>query len=181
MYSDSYISSELFVVQEYFGYVAGTAAEILDRYSLRHRPDLPGIDIDNYKTTLPMGKGLSSSAAVCVLVAKCFSSLYALGLSMNECMEVAYRGEMRTPSKCGRMDQCVAMGPQRVGCMRFDTQDCHLRLLNCTKPLHFVVADLNRGKNTVAILKALSACFPVPSDAVSVSECVCCSCVMCLD
>jgi mevalonate kinase len=32
-----------------------------------------GIYIKNHLNTLPMGKGLSSSAAVCVLVAKCFN------------------------------------------------------------------------------------------------------------
>jgi galactokinase len=34
-----------------------------------------GIHIVNYKNDLPMGKGLSSSAAVCVLVAKCFDEV----------------------------------------------------------------------------------------------------------
>ena len=34
-----------------------------------------GIHIVNYRNDLPMGKGLSSSAAVCVLVAKCFNEV----------------------------------------------------------------------------------------------------------
>lgn len=34
-----------------------------------------GIHVVNYKNDLPMGKGLSSSAAVCVLVAKCFDEV----------------------------------------------------------------------------------------------------------
>lgn len=33
--------------------------------------EIGGIVIDNYETTLPMSKGLSSSAAVCVLVSSC--------------------------------------------------------------------------------------------------------------
>ena len=115
-----------------------------------------------------MGKGLSSSAAVCVLVVQCFSTVFGLDISLNECMELAYHGEMRTASKCGRMDQCVAMGPARIGYMEFDRTDCHLQLLNCTKPLHFVVADLNRGKCTVEILRTLSACFPFPLNETAV-------------
>mmetsp|Transcript_17312 Transcript_17312/g.29285 ORF Transcript_17312/g.29285 Transcript_17312/m.29285 type:complete len:185 (-) Transcript_17312:979-1533(-) len=62
-------------------------------------PELPsswkegvrGICIDNYRTTLPMQKGLSSSAAVCVLVATAFNKFYQLGLSQNDVMELAYQ------------------------------------------------------------------------------------------
>ena len=43
----------------------GTSSSIADH----------GIYIINYRHTLPMGKGLSSSAAVCVLVAKCFDEV----------------------------------------------------------------------------------------------------------
>ena len=32
-----------------------------------------GININNYRTTLPVKKGLSSSAAICVLVARAFN------------------------------------------------------------------------------------------------------------
>lgn len=156
-------------IQGFFCYVAGTAAALLKRYPVCGLSQ-PGIDINNYKTTLPMGKGLSSSAAVCVLVVQCFSVVFGLDISVNECMELAYRGEMLTASKCGRMDQCVAMGPARIGCMEFDRTDCHLQLLSCKTPLYFVVADLNRGKCTVEILRSLSACFPFPLDETAVRD-----------
>lgn len=58
-----------------------------------------GIEIENYKTTLPMGKGLSSSAAVAVTVAKAFNTLFDLHLSMEDIMELAYLGEMLTASR----------------------------------------------------------------------------------
>ena len=46
----------------FWSYVAGTA------YRLMVAHEIPqGVEIDNYRTTLPMGKGLSSSAAICVL------------------------------------------------------------------------------------------------------------------
>lgn len=86
----SYSIVDLFA-QDFFGYVAGTAAEVIERYSLQNRPELPGIDINNYKTSLPMGKGLSSSAAVCVLAVHCFEALYGLDIGLAECMDLAYR------------------------------------------------------------------------------------------
>lgn len=64
-----------------------------------------GLTIDNYRTTLPVKKGLSSSAAVCVLVARAFSRAYDLACTTRDEMEIAYHGERTTPSRCGRMDQ----------------------------------------------------------------------------
>ena len=43
-----------------------------------------GLAIDNYRTTLPVKKGLSSSAAVCVLVARAFSHAYGLACTTRE-------------------------------------------------------------------------------------------------
>lgn len=81
-----------------------------------------GIIIDNYKTTLPLSKGLSSSAAACVLAVRAFSKIFDLDLDVNQEMELAYLGETTTPSKCGRMDQCVAFGNKPV-LMIFDGDD----------------------------------------------------------
>lgn len=42
---------------------------------------------------------------------------------------------MLTPSRCGRMDQCVVMGPGAVGLMEFTGSSCSLRKLslgNCS-------------------------------------------------
>jgi GHMP kinases N terminal domain len=66
----------------FFSYVVGTAAAVITA----HFPggasstylEEQGIHINNYRTTLPMRKGLSSSAAVCVLVAKCFNEVRIL-------------------------------------------------------------------------------------------------------
>lgn len=59
---------------------------------------------------LPLQKGLSSSAAICVLVARAFNQLYQLGLSLAEEMELAYWGERNTSSQCGRLDQACGYG-----------------------------------------------------------------------
>ena len=80
---------------------------------------MQGLVIDNYKTDLPLRKGLSSSAAVCVLAARAFNRVYDLKLTVRGEMDLAYHGEITTPSQCGRMDQCCAFGPRPV-LMTFD-------------------------------------------------------------
>ncbi len=70
-------------------------------------------------TDLPIQKGLSSSAAICVLVARAFNLVYDLKMSIQEEMEFAYLGEITTPSRCGRMDQACAYGNRPIA-MIFD-------------------------------------------------------------
>lgn len=87
---------------EFFSYVAGSALAVLksEQYiayresSLSSGGEIRGISIDNYRTTLPMGKGLSSSAAVCVLVVTAFNLVFNLSLSTDDIMELAYKGEI---------------------------------------------------------------------------------------
>ena len=78
----------------FYSYVAGTAAVILNHTKFLNRKSphaTNGLNIYNYKTTLPMKKGLSSSAAVCVLVATAFNLIFDLGLDQAEIMEIAYQ------------------------------------------------------------------------------------------
>lgn len=124
-----------------------------------------GIRINNYQTTLPMKKGLSSSAAVCVLVVQSLNDFFQLQLNVNQIMELAYEGEMNTPSRCGRMDQCVAMGRDSIGLMEFNESHCSLHRLTSPIPIYFVVADMKAGKDTVVILRSLNECFPEPSSS----------------
>jgi galactokinase len=53
----------------FFSYAAGVAYKICTDYRVG------GLVIDNYKTDLPIRKGLSSSAAFCVLVARAFNRM----------------------------------------------------------------------------------------------------------
>eukprot|EP01038_Epipyxis_sp_PR26KG_P011605 gene11605-15543_t len=151
----------------FFSYVAGTVAAIIQKYfsnennnnHLKH-----GIFIHNYKTTLPMKKGLSSSAAVCVLIVKSFNIIYDLNLTTEMIMELAYYGEMNTHSKCGRMDQCVAMGSGIAKMEFFGKGNLTFTRLFCKQTIYFVVADLNAFKDTVIILSDLNSCFPIPAN-----------------
>ena len=52
----------------FWSYVAGTAYKVATEHIIG------GMQLDNYRTTLPLKKGLSSSAAICVLVRLIFAS-----------------------------------------------------------------------------------------------------------
>jgi galactokinase len=132
--------------------------------------DIPGLHINNYLTTLPMQKGLSSSASICVLVVSAFSRYYGLSFSASQIMELAYQGEMATPSHCGRMDQCVVMGSNAIALMKFEKNVCSLSRLHCEKSLFFIVINLMSSKDTVKILKDLNCCFPFPKNETQVSR-----------
>jgi UTP-glucose-1-phosphate uridylyltransferase/mevalonate kinase len=139
----------------YFSYVAGVAAYIATYY------DIGGISLDCYKMTLPSKKGLSSSAAICVLTARAFNRLYGLNLTVRGEMEAAYYGEQLTPSRCGRLDQACAYG-KGIMRIRFDGDNLEVKPVRVHAPLHFVFADLKGQKDTIAILRNLNAAYPYP-------------------
>lgn len=141
----------------YYSYVAGVAAFMLEYY------DVGGLSVDITKVTLPIKKGLSSSAAICVLVARGFNLTYDLQMSVRGEMEAAYRGEIMTPSRCGRLDQACAYGEKPV-LMRFASENIDVERLAVGKDLHWVFADLNGEKDTKKILSALNACYPFAQD-----------------
>jgi mevalonate kinase len=116
--------------------------------------------VETLEATLPTRKGLSSSAAACVLVARCFGAAYGLELDVKDEMELAYRGEaVHTPSKCGAMDQACAYGSERVVALAFDGEDVDVRACEVGGEIHIVVCDLAASKNTVRILADLQGAF----------------------
>lgn len=143
----------------FFSYAAGVAYQIMTHYRVR------GMEIDNYRTDLPVRKGLSSSAAVCVLVARAFNRTYDLKMTRRGEMEFAYRGEITTPSRCGRMDQGCAYGNRPV-LMTYDGDALDVEELTVGGPLHFVVVDLGASKDTLEILNRLNHAYPFPDDDV---------------
>ena len=137
----------------FFSYVAGVASYINEHYRVK------GIHVRVTEMDLPIKSGLSSSAAICVLVARAFNKLYHLRLNTMGEMNIAYMGEQRTPSRCGRLDQACAYGVNPI-CMVFDGNDISVRPLALGGEFHWVVADLNSHKDTVRILADLNRCFP---------------------
>ena len=137
----------------FFSYAAGVAYQILTHYRVR------GLEVDNYLTDLPVKKGLSSSAAFCVLIARAFNRIYDLKMTVRGEMEFAYSGEITTPSRCGRMDQGCAYGGRPI-LMTFDGDRIDIEELKVPRNLYFVIADLGTGKDTKEILSKLNRCYP---------------------
>ena len=137
----------------FFSYVAGVAYQLMTHHRIR------GQEIDNYRTDLPIKKGLSSSAAVCVLVARAFNRTYDLKMTVRGEMELAYDGEISTLSRCGRLDQGCAYGNRPIE-MIFDGDNLDVRELSTPSELHYIIVDLKAGKDTREILSGLNRCYP---------------------
>ena len=141
----------------FFSYAAGVAYQVMTHYRVR------GLEIDNYRTDLPIKKGLSSSAAICVLVARAFNRVYDLKMTTRGEMEFAYMGEITTPSRCGRMDQGCAYGNRPI-MMIFDGERVDVRELSMKTDMYFVIVDLCASKDTKEILNRLNHCYPFADD-----------------
>lgn len=137
----------------YWSYIAGVAACVKEQYNIG------GVEIVINKVTIPEKKGLSSSAAICVLVARAFNQLYNLHLNVIGEMNLAYLGEITTPSRCGRLDQACAYGKKPV-LLTFDGDRLEVNNIKVKKPLYFVFADLMAHKDTIKILGDLNRSFP---------------------
>ena len=137
----------------FFCYCAGVASYMLEWYKVG------GVKINITKMTLPIKSGLSSSAAICVLVARAFNLMYNLNLSTMGEMNIAYWGELRTSSRCGRLDQACAFGVHPV-LMTFDAEEVEVKNFNIRETLHWVFSDLNGTKDTIKILTDLNKAFP---------------------
>jgi len=137
----------------YFSYAAGVASYINEHHFVG------GLEITITDMTLPVKSGLSSSAAICVLVARAFNQLYNLNLNTIGEMHAAYRGERRTSSRCGRLDQACAFGNSPV-LMTFDGEEIDAKRLIIKEPLHWVIANLKASKDTIKILTDLNKRYP---------------------
>ena len=138
----------------FWSYAAGVAYIVATEFNVR------GLYLDNFKTTLPLKKGLSSSAAFCVLVARAFNVCYDIGLTPRGEMRIAYEGERLTPSQCGRMDQAVAFGTTTVR-MLYDGDLLKVERMRVGETLYMVLVDLKASKDTVEILSKLQRAYPI--------------------
>ena len=121
----------------YWSYIAGVAYVIKEQYNVE------GIEVEIEKVDIPEKKGLSSSAAICVLIAKAFNQIYNLHLNTIGEMNIAYLGEISTPSRCGKLDQACAFGKRPV-LMTFDGDRLGVESVKVGDDFHFVFADLNK-------------------------------------
>jgi galactokinase len=105
-------------------YLVGVVRELR---SLRAAP--PGAEVA-LSTNLPLGAGLSSSAALTVATAKALSLLAGKRLPDEALVEVAFRAEYHQVGvRCGRMDQTIAAHAERGSALFFDTASGMLRLV----------------------------------------------------
>lgn len=141
----------------FFCYCAGVASYMLEWYKVG------GVSIRITGMTLPLKSGLSSSAAICVLVARAFNLLYNLNLNTLGEMNIAYLGELRTSSRCGRLDQACAFGV-KPNLMTFDGDEITVEPMIVKSPLYWVFADLCAQKDTIKILRDLNKAYPFASN-----------------
>ena len=142
---------------DFYAYVSAVALYMNRNY------DIGGLDVTVRNMTLPIQKGLSSSAAVCVLVTKAYNILYDLELEFYEIMKIAYESEHIALSKCGRLDQICAKG-LTLSHLMFNVDSLDIQNVKVKEKLYFVIADLNGKKDTKNILSTLHSCFPFPQN-----------------
>ena len=137
----------------FFSYVAGVVSYMCENYAIG------GAKITIVKRDLPMKSGLSSSAAICVLISRAFNRLYHLNMSITDEIEAAFIGEQRAGSHCGRMDQSCAYraGPML---MEFDGMEVGIEPLKVGATFHLVIANLMSSKDTIKILTDLNSAYP---------------------
>jgi galactokinase len=143
---------------EFFRHCAGVACEVLKRYGVG------GMDLTIHRMDLPLKKGVSSSAAVCIAVAKAFDAAYGLNLFPHELMDLAYVGERMTGSQCGRMDQACIFGKTPVLLSFRGPDDVRIEPLFPERQIEMFIVDLAGQKNTVKILSDLQAAYPNSPD-----------------
>ncbi len=145
--------------QEFFRYCAGTACEMS-----RLEGVTGGLSVRIDRMDLPLAKGVSSSAAVCILIADAFNRVYQLGLFPHELMDLAYRGETLTGSQCGRMDQACIYG--KIPVLLDFVRDARPRVepVNAGGTFWMFFVDLAGRKDTVRILDDLRTAYPRSSD-----------------
>ncbi|MFP4105209.1 MAG: mevalonate kinase [Phycisphaerae bacterium] len=138
---------------EFFRYCAGVAHQMME-----HPGVTGGIHLRIRDMDLPLRKGVSSSAAVCILVARAFEKVYDLGMFPHELMEAAYRGERLTGSQCGRMDQACVYGKTPV-LLTFGKGDVRVEPLFPRGRMDMFFVDLAGQKDTVRILSDLQGAY----------------------
>jgi galactokinase len=143
---------------EFFRHCAGVAHEVLARHAVG------GLELTIDRVDLPLKKGVSSSAAVCIAVARAFDAVYGLNQFPHELMDLAYIGERLTGSQCGRMDQACIFGKTPVLLSFNGPDDVRIEPLFPESGIEMFIVDLAGQKDTVKILADLQGGYPASRD-----------------
>mmetsp|Transcript_45404 Transcript_45404/g.117544 ORF Transcript_45404/g.117544 Transcript_45404/m.117544 type:complete len:271 (-) Transcript_45404:178-990(-) len=118
-----------------------------------------GCMLQGYSRNFLIKKGISSSAAFCVGIARCLLHLLVPSRHVDDHlsteMDIAYSGERRAGSKCGRMDQCCAAGPGKVLLIAISRHELKGYEVPIGGDMSVLVADLGASKDTAQILADL--------------------------
>lgn len=123
--------------------------------ALRRRSEsVSGADLE-IESNVPMKKGLSSSAALCVSSARALSDLWGLGLSADDVVKVAYEAERGILGiGCGMMDQTASIFDYPVH-IDFSDGFSYSRIA-LRRELPFVIGDVGGERDTRLILNTLN-------------------------
>ena len=123
-------------------YIRGVAKAIEDSgYILQGAEFVFGSDI-------PIGSGLSSSAALCVASGLAFSELNGLNLKMDDIAKFAQRSENDfVGTNCGIMDQFISAMGKENNALLIDCRDLSYELMPFNGDVSIVIADtmIRRG------------------------------------
>ena len=136
----------------FYSYMCGTILYMIRKYKVS------GIELEIKKNDLPIKKGLSSSAAICITVAKAYNELYNLNLNKEDIKEIAYEGEHLAKSNCGYLDQESIMN-DGISHIIFEKKAKSERI-TVKENVYILIVDLNKGKNTKEILKTFNDALP---------------------
>ena len=142
----------------FFSYICGTVLCMLKKYN-----NLSGLDITIEKMDLPLKKGLSSSAAICLTIVKAYNELYDLNLTNNEIVMLAYNGEHLAGSKCGLLDQNTIIN-NNCSTLTFYEDKVESKGVNLKNNLYVLIVDLNSSKDTKKIMNAFNKALPFAKD-----------------
>lgn len=127
-------------------------------YLKKNIKKISGVEINITDASLPIKRGLASSAAISLLIVKAYNILYNLNLTSDEELDLSYYGELSIGSKCGRLDQ-YALQPQGLKLLEFNNEKVNSMNLKVKKDIYIVVANLMKQKNTTKILNDLNSNF----------------------
>lgn len=141
----------------FYSYICGTI------YCLKKLYQVKGINIEITKMNLPIKKGLSSSASICISIIKAYNKLYNLNLKDEEIKNIAQKGEHKAKSKCGKLDQEAIMMPN-ISHLIFKKDKTEIIPIKLKKHIPILIVDLKGNKNTKYIMKKFNHYLPLPKN-----------------
>lgn len=147
--------------RSFHSYMCGTLLYMVRKY----KDKVHGLHLEIENMDLPIQKGLSSSAAICVTVAKQMDRLYDLNLTNDDIVKIAYEGEHLAGSKCGLLDQTTIANDGLVHINFLENCKTKIQKVESLNDYNILLVDLNAYKNTRNIMDFFNSAMPFPTTA----------------